>query len=52
MWGNFWGIVFLLSLLVFAAVSAVVTVAGFRDVWTMFRRLREGNSQTNPPRDE
>lgn len=52
MWGTFWEIVFLASLFVFAATAIVVAVAGFRDVQTMFSRLRQGISQSSPTRDE
>ena len=52
MWGDFWGIVFAISLSLFAILAVVVAVAGFKDVRTMFRRLREGNSQSKSSRDE
>ena len=51
-WAAFWGIVFLSSLVMFAVLAVYVTFAGFADARTMFRRLRNGNSQANTVKDE
>lgn len=51
-WGAFWGIVFLLSLVMFAVLAIYVTFAGFADARAMFRRLRNENPQAKSVKDE
>ncbi len=39
-WELFWAVLFAGTMVVFLALSVVVTVGGFRDVKAMFRSLR------------
>lgn len=40
-WPMFWTVVFVASLVIFAGVTIVVAVGGYRDLRAMFRNLDE-----------
>ena len=40
-WGYFWTASLVISGIAFAAITAIVSARGFRDLKTMFARLRE-----------
>ncbi len=45
MWQTLWTVLFFLSVAIFAGMSVWVTIGGYRDLKTLFRRLNE--DQTN-----
>lgn len=38
-WANIWGMVLIASLALFTATAVTVTVAGFKDIRSMLRRI-------------
>ena len=50
-WINFWTVFFYASLLVFAGLAVVVTIFGFFDIRSLFKKLSEDNDRQNENSD-
>ncbi len=40
-WATFWGVLFVIVLVIFAVLAVVVTIGGFYDVKAMFQAINE-----------
>ncbi len=44
-WVGFWTVVLILAVLVFAGMAVVVTIGGFFDLKSMFKRIEQQHQQ-------
>ena len=48
-WMLFWGILFVVTLLLYGALVVNVTIGGFTDIWAMIRKLSDDHSADEEP---
>lgn len=48
-WISFWKIFFILTLALFAVMSVVITIGGYRDLKLLFKKMEEANNAAEDP---
>ncbi len=51
-WALFWGLLLIVVLVIFAALSVVITIGGFFDVKALFKSIDKQHSEKKQPIDE
>jgi len=51
-WETFWPLVFIVSVIAFAALTIVVTIGGVSDIRAMLRSIEDNHSATQEGSDE